>query len=181
MTTENPDLPENEKPVFSAKGRMTLARIRDMIQDDVTGRAMLRAMRGQLTDRDIKKYPNLTNFHVKISNAEFWKVHKLATSYQESARKIKFGRNDRTIPESSYNMTPFNMTRGRYQHIVRIKGFNQAKEAVEKHVTVSSSKRLSKNEIYAGVEKIIENDQNAYDFMESRGLTFALVEFYQTT
>ena len=78
-------------------------------------------------------------------------------------------------------MTPFNMKRGRYQHIVRIKGFNQAKEPVEKHVTVSSSKRLSKNEIYAGVEKIIENDRNAYDFMESRGITFALVELYQTT
>ena len=178
MTTETPD---DKKPVLSAKGRQTLARIRDMEQDKVSGRAMLRAMRGQLTARDLEKHPNLKNFHIKISNAEFSKVRNLAASYQEEARKAKFGRNDRVIPESSYGQTPFNRTRARFQHIVRIKGFNQNKEPVEKHVTVSSSTPLSKNQIYAGVEKIIENDQNAYDFMESRGITFALVELYQTT
>ncbi len=181
MTTANPDLPENKKPILSAKGRMTLARIRDMEQDKVSGRAMLRAMRGQLTEKDLDKHPNLKNFHIKISNKEFWKVRQLAAGYQENARKVKFGRNDKIIPESSYGMTPFNMTRGRYQHIVRIKGFNQAKEPVEKFVTVSSSVPMSKNQIYAGVEKIIENDKNVYDFMESRGITFALVELYQTT
>lgn len=181
MTTKNPDLPENEKPILSAKGRMTLARIRDMEQDNISGRAMLRAFRGQVTERDLKKHPKIKNFHIKISNTEFWKVRRLAAGYQENARKAKFSRNDRTIPEESYGMTPFNMTRGRYQHIVRIKGFNQTKERVEKYVTISSSKPLSKNEIYAGVEKIIEADQNAYDFMESRGITFALVELYQTT
>lgn len=181
MTTQNPDLPDNEKPILSAKGRMTLARVRDMEADNVSGRAMLRAFRGQLTASDLEKHPILKNYHIKISNAEFWKARQLAASYQENARKVKFGRNDKVIPEDAYGMTPFNMSRGRYQHIVRIRGRTNDGEKAEKFVTVSSSIRMTKNQIYADVEQIIENDQNAYNFVISRGITMTLMEIYQTT
>jgi hypothetical protein len=152
-----------------------------MNDEGLSGREMQRRLRGTMTAKDIEKYPRGVSLHMKISDKEFWKAKRMAASWQENARKAKYGRNDRTFRDDEYGMTPFNMTRGRYQHIVRIKGKNEAGEKAEKHVTVSSSKPLSKAEVYAGVEAIIENDLNAYDFKISSGIVFALVEMYQTT
>ncbi len=179
MTT--PNIPENEKPVLSSKAKIVLARIRDMEQDGLSGKAMLRRFRGQITAADKKKFPKAVNLHIKISDKEFWKTRQLAASWQENARKAKFSRNDRVIPKHMYGMTPFNMTRGRFQHIVRIDGRTQDGEKTEKHVTINSSTELTKNQIYAGVDKILESDLNNYNFITSRGIKFVLVELYQTT
>ncbi len=179
MTNNN--IPENEKPMISSKAKIVLARIRDMNQDGLSGKAMLRRFRGQITEADKKKYPKGVNLHIQISDAEFWKTKRMAGSWQENARKVKFSRNDRVIPNHMYGMTPFNMTRGRFQHIVRIDGRTQDGEKTEKFVTISSSTELTKNQIYAGVDKILENDLNAYNFVISRGIKFVLKELYQTT
>ncbi len=179
MTNKN--IPENQKPQISSKAKIILARIRDLEQEGLNGKEMLRRFRGQMTEKDMEKYPRGRDLHIKISNNEFWKTRRLAHTWKDNARKIKFGRNDRIIPESSYGMTPFNMTRGRYQHIVKIVGRTKDGEKDEKFVTVTSSKRISKNDIYAGVEKIIENDKNTYNFIPSRGIKFVLMELFQTT
>ena len=167
MTTDNPQIPDSEKPVLKAKGRMILHRIRDFEQDGLSGRAMLKRLRSP-------------EFGFKISDKEFWKTRQMAQSWQENARKAKFSRNDRIIPEASYALTPFKQSRARYQHILRINGKNEAGDKLQKFVTVSSDNRLNKNQIYAGAQAMIEADQNAYDGMIGDDVKVTIVELYQT-
>lgn len=169
-----------EKPVLSTRGRQILARIRDMEQEGYSGRAMLRSFRGQLTENDLQKHPMAIDLHIKVSNTEFWKARRLAASWRNNAYKAKYGRNDRTIPEKSYAPTPFNLTRGRYQHVVKIVGRTHDGERLEKFVTVSSQKRLSKQEIYEDADLILQNDRERYEFNMEYGITFHLEEIYQT-
>ena len=164
---DTPNVSEFDIPDLSAKARQTLARIRDFEEDGLSGRQMLKQLR--------------TTYGVKISNKAFWETRRLAKSFRDSARKAKYSRNDRLIPATAYKHSGFGLTRARFQHIVKVSGRNNLGEVVKpKFITISSAGLVTKNQIYAGAEAVIENDKGRYDFVVSRGIHFSLEEMYQT-
>lgn len=158
--------PGQNAPPLSRKARRLLADIRDYEQDGLSGRAMLKRFREERG--------------MSISDSAFWKARRLASGMRESARKVKYGGFDRTIAEDAYVIAPFTLRRARFQHIVKVSGVNSEGEKQSRFVTVSSSRPLSKRQIYAGADTLISMSVEDYNFNMARNLRFSLEEMYQS-
>lgn len=167
-----PEFNKNRIEISPASRRL-FRKIRDGVEDGETGASMLRRFRA-------------SGFRIKTQ--DFYQTVRLAKSYRESGRSIKFAPNNQVIPDEKIPLVPDHIImRGNYQYVVKVSSSHKddldsdGKPKVI-YLTVRSAQNLSKLRIkeLTGLiaEHAAEKNNERYEFVGTN-IRIEVVEAYR--